>query len=524
LAQKHRSVRIAFVVIGFLIASLGFASVANASLHRPFPNGINGSSAKSAWKQVSSRASVDPSYAGQIAKSAGVPSFDANDYKVVGYGKASSGTVNSGVTSGGSTVATSDTATCRVGATVLIVINKSTSKRIEVCTGCGNPRLRPNQPLVRQKWSVGTVLPFKQTKKVTRSCPSPFSHVKATVWITVKGKVRGRSWGTVVGKMNGRIRVRINATIAGRLQLVCPKPAPPAPPPVGCQAGFELVGGNCVNQSNNAEVRNDCEGPNKYSLQCVTIIVQINANCSKLVFGDGTIVFHDSDGNTVNETYCSVVNPPPPPPPPAPDESARCVDPLQLTKSSTSKLVTATAHYETENATFNGATFDWGDSSPVTTTSGNTATHTYANFGSYTVTAVLKFTTDSGKSITDTCFANVTFEQPDRPPQISVVWPPHIYEKGGSQAIWIEASDPDGDVIATPNIVASESTKQYAHVSSIVEVNVRWDGSPCPAQVKCFRGTLWGDMEGFVDLTATVTAGGKSASVSGRVQVYKDEF
>jgi hypothetical protein len=106
------------------------------------------------------------------------------------------------------------------------------------------------------------------------------------------------------------------------------------------------------------------------------------------------------------------------------------------------------------------------------------------------------------------------------PPQISVVWPPHIFAGGGSnQAIWIQASDPDGDVLSTPNIVATKETAQFAHVSSVVEVDVKWNGEPCPPKVSCYRGTLWGDQAGKVHLVASVTAGGESASVDGYVNV-----
>jgi hypothetical protein len=225
-----------------LVASLSLPSLASASLHRPFPNGIDSSNAKHAWQQVSSRASVDPSYASKLASTAGASSFDPSDYKVVGYGKASSGTTNSATESGGATVPTADTPTCRVKARVLIVINKATGNEVEICTGCGNTRLRTRQPLVRQKWSVGTVLRFQKTKTVSRSCPAPFTYVKAKVRVTVKGTVRGRSWGYVYGKMKGRIRVRINAKVKAQLTLVCPKPTsppvvvppsqptPPAPP------------------------------------------------------------------------------------------------------------------------------------------------------------------------------------------------------------------------------------------------------------------------------------------------------
>lgn len=109
-------------------------------------------------------------------------------------------------------------------------------------------------------------------------------------------------------------------------------------------------------------------------------------------------------------------------------------------------------------------------------------------------------------------------EPPDHKPQISCVFPPHIYV-GGSQQMWCEASDSDGDKVDV-------NVKGDSHVqaSSTIPVNERWDSSPCPSGVKCYRTTLWGKSQGTATITATVTANGKSAQVVGTFAVEADEF
>lgn len=103
-------------------------------------------------------------------------------------------------------------------------------------------------------------------------------------------------------------------------------PKPPAVPPVcdNSQTNTSNSGSACQgnNGKNDAEVNNDCKGPNYNSSQCNVVInqtiIQINANCSKVIvnYGDGStsVTFQDSDGNVVTESYCSTTTPPPPPP------------------------------------------------------------------------------------------------------------------------------------------------------------------------------------------------------------------
>jgi hypothetical protein len=107
------------------------------------PGGISRINAKKAWARVSERASVDSTMAQAMASVVGVASFNRNDYTPVGYGTASPGTSNSSVHSDGSLSPAPETANCHVGARVLIVVSKTTGRRMEICTACGNPRLAP---------------------------------------------------------------------------------------------------------------------------------------------------------------------------------------------------------------------------------------------------------------------------------------------------------------------------------------------------------------------------------------------
>jgi hypothetical protein len=107
---------------------------------------------------------------------------------------------------------------------------------------------------------------------------------------------------------------------------------------------------------------------------------------------------------------------------------------------------------------------------------------------------------------------------PDHKPQISCVYPPHIYV-GGSQAMFCEASDSDGDAL-TLNIIGDS----HLQVSSVIPVNERWDGSSCPIGVQCYRATLWGKSAGTARIVATVTANGKEAKSEGSVSTEVDEF
>ena len=133
----------------------------------------------------------------------------------------------------------------------------------------------------------------------------------------------------------------------------------------------------------------------------------------------------------------------------------------------------------------------------------------------------------SGNVISSTqegnCNQNPSDEPTDSPPQISCVSPAHVFV-GGNVQVYCEASDPDGDALSV-NIVNGNPA---GHVSGIVDSlpsgapMTRWDGSPCPTGVKCYRATFWGDSVGMAYLTATVTAGGEFGIWIGSFPVLAD--
>lgn len=107
----------------------------------------------------------------------------------------------------------------------------------------------------------------------------------------------------------------------------------------------------------------------------------------------------------------------------------------------------------------------------------------------------------------------------DHAPQISCVYPPHVYVNG-SVYIWCEASDPDGDALSV-NVVSNNTN---GHIAGTIPSDVRWDASACPSGVHCYRTTYWGDVAGTnaANVTATVTANGKSGTSSGMFTVLAD--
>lgn len=103
----------------------------------------------------------------------------------------------------------------------------------------------------------------------------------------------------------------------------------------------------------------------------------------------------------------------------------------------------------------------------------------------------------------------------DVPPQISCVYPAHVFT-GGNVMIWCEAFDPDGDAVSI-NVISDNAS---GHISGTI-VNTpttpvpRYDGAPCPTGITCSRSSFWGDMVGTARVTATVTANGKSSTSVG---------
>lgn len=107
------------------------------------------------------------------------------------------------------------------------------------------------------------------------------------------------------------------------------------------------------------------------------------------------------------------------------------------------------------------------------------------------------------------CTSNCTPQQPtDHPPVITAYWPPHIYVND-TQKVYFEAIDQDGDPFGAPTITSSNTNSK---ITGIKEVPYRYDNTACPSGWTCFEGTLWGVQTGSTVFTATVNAGGKSAS------------
>lgn len=116
----------------------------------------------------------------------------------------------------------------------------------------------------------------------------------------------------------------------------------------------------------------------------------------------------------------------------------------------------------------------------------------------------------------------------DRWPIISMMAPPHIYEKGSSnrnpnQEIFLEAFDEDGEHTSV-DVIFLEGD-ELATVNSLREVPYRWNRTPCPTGVTCHQGTLWGISPGWVTIQGVVTAGnGFGMTAPYRFEVRADEF
>ena len=220
-------------VVGLMFAGNAMAATRQAN-HDLIPGGVSKTNAKAAWSKINSRAFVDPSMRKALASTANVTSYNPSDYRVVGYGHASAGTANSAVLNNGAVVPASDSPRCHVGAQVLIVVNKVTGAKLEVCTACGNPRLRRVvQRIPKRPWALGTVIHFKRhvVKAIQPlTCPSG-DKVTGSLDVWVKGTVRARTWGQVQGAMNAKQKLTVNLAIKAQVKLKC-KAAPSVVPPV----------------------------------------------------------------------------------------------------------------------------------------------------------------------------------------------------------------------------------------------------------------------------------------------------
>lgn len=159
---------------------------------------------------------------------------------------------------------------------------------------------------------------------------------------TAAGCDASGSWSTAVVKPSYK-RIKVAASSKGwKTLLKYQQPAPDTSASSSAHCGSGAGGGvkmscaqmgliesspgsgvcqaNSASSSQDANVQNDCKGPNTNSSQCVTTINQttiinqtnINATCSIVQFGDGSTVYVEN-GSIVD--ICSNTNPTPPNPP-----------------------------------------------------------------------------------------------------------------------------------------------------------------------------------------------------------------
>lgn len=301
---RMRLIIVLAVVVGAFAALAPSASAAT-TVQRPFPQGLSTSSASRAWSQVQSRAEVDVSYAAAIARSGGSSSYTSSNYELVGYGKVNGGTNSAVVTNTGNTVGVPDTAVCKTGAKALVLRDKSTSRLIKICTGCGNVRLK-NVPIRPVKWKKGTTL------KINRLINVPFSgvcpdgrKVSGSIGLRVKGTIRASAWGKVSGRLSARVKAAYRIAVkAGKVKLDCGESPPPPHDACGNIEGNQVTVpygmvinaiGNCVTQT----------------ITCGTgwYWSDVYVNCIQVVCG----VVIVGDNNNVNiGDICSPDGPPPP--------------------------------------------------------------------------------------------------------------------------------------------------------------------------------------------------------------------
>jgi hypothetical protein len=318
-----------------------------------------------------------------------------------------------------------------------------------------------------------------------------------------------------------------------------PSKTTPTVPQGSCPAGtmpVVLVNSGLACQTNTStqtaeqdtKVDQECKGPNYNSSQCQSTVIniinqttiQINANCSKvtIAYSDGStkVEYKDNNGNVVTESYCSSTTVTTPPP--AVTFTATITVSATATASATVACppdsTTATATASASGSGSGTASFTSSVSQADANAQAQAAAQAIAD-----ANAKVNATANATAKATANCV-------PAQGPQISCIWPAHIY-KGGSQKQWCETISS-----VTPSLNITGGTP-YAHISGVRTVNYRWDNtptnsSPCPAGVTCYEGNLWGDsvtpVGVFAHFTAQVTAGSKSASTTGDVPVYEDDF
>lgn len=273
------NMRLVVVLVAFVaaFATLVAPTLASTSVQRPFPQGIDQNNAQRAAKQVAARAEVDASYARAIAAAGGSSAYAEANYEVVGYGKVSGGTNSATVTSSGATVGVPDTAVCKEKAKALILKDKKTGNKIEICTGCGNVRLEEGfRYLKKVKWKKGTTLkvnkPFKV--KFAEKCPDDRT-VSGEVSLRIRGTIRAKAWGTVQGRLTARVQASYRLMVKrGKVKVNCGTLTHPQPIPVSPGVVQQVV----VCGNGNQQVGNGNAGSNAGS-HCNTTVVPPCTTC-----------------------------------------------------------------------------------------------------------------------------------------------------------------------------------------------------------------------------------------------------
>jgi hypothetical protein len=102
---------------------------------------------------------------------------------------------------------------------------------------------------------------------------------------------------------------------------------------------------------------------------------------------------------------------------PAPAQPVYTCNQLSVTEPA-AKQIQASVQYTAQNgATFKNVTYNFGDNSTPLTTTNTSTTYTYANYGSYNVTATVAFNVNgSSQTATSTnCAKTVSFTAPTTP-------------------------------------------------------------------------------------------------------------
>lgn len=123
----------------------------------------------------------------------------------------------------------------------------------------------------------------------------------------------------------------------------------------------------------------------------------------------------------------------------------------------------------------------------------------------------------------------------DRWPTITMTVPPHIYAKSATsttnpnQVMFLETSDADNEPQSVDIGFLDEEgypmpSSPFLQINSIISIPTRWDGSPCPAGITCWRASLWGLNPGWQTIIGLVTAGnGFGSTLPYRIEVRQDE-